>query len=395
MKITVIKHHQGGDVDQFNNAVIFDRESLNPIKKWWLDIDKTNFLLIFAIMIFGLIMTATSSPAIAAKIGVDKFFFLKKQLVFALIALQLLIAISFLDDEKIRILSFFAIITIFVLLIGVLIFGSQVKGAKRWISIFGFSLQPSEFAKVFFITFNAFLLHRLNHKKWQVKYGSSAFLFVLFASLLLLQPDFGMTLTFAIIWATQLFVFGLPMAFILIMGFLSIFGAIAAYITFPHVEDRINRFFDSSQANYQVERSMDAIINGSFFGTGPGHGVVKQYIPDAHTDFIFAVMAEEFGIISCIILLCVFLYLIARIIKRAKEEENMFIYLCLAGLVTQFSLQIFINIGVSLKLLPTKGMTLPFISYGGSSMLAMSICFGIILAFTKRKYHKKINYVDL
>lgn len=346
-------------------------------------------------MIFGLIMTATSSPAIATKIGVGKFFFLKKQLIFSLMGLSLLIIISFFDNEKIRIISFFGIASIFILLILVLIFGSQVKGAKRWISILGFSLQPSEFAKAFFITFNAFLLHRLNNQKWQIKYGSSAILFCLIALLLLLQPDFGMTLTFAIIWATQLFVFGLPMAFILIMGFLSIFAGIAAYVAFPHVEDRINRFFDSSQANYQVERSIDAIINGSFFGTGPGNGVVKQYIPDAHTDFIFAVMAEEFGVISCIILLFIFLYLIARIIKRTKEEENMFIYLCLCGLVVQFSLQIFINIGVSLKLLPTKGMTLPFISYGGSSMLAMSICFGIILAFTKRKYHKKMSDIDI
>jgi len=383
------------DESNSDNQTIFDRRSLNPLKKWWLDIDKVNFLLIFGIMIFGLIMTATSSPAIAAKIGVSKFFFLQKQLIFACVGLQLLIVISFLDDEKIRILSFFGIIAIFVLLISVLIFGTQVKGAKRWVSLMGFSLQPSEFAKAFFIIFNAFLLHRLSLKKWQIKYGASAVLFLSIATLLLLQPDLGMTLTFSIIWAAQLFVFGLPMAFILIMGFLSIFGAIAAYITFPHVEDRINRFFDSTQSNYQVERSLDAIVNGSFLGTGPGNGVVKQYIPDAHTDFIFAVMAEEFGIISCIILLCVFLYLIARIVKRTKEEENMFIYLCLSGLVVQFALQIFVNIGVSLKLLPTKGMTLPFISYGGSSMLAMSICFGTILAFTKRKYHKKVNHIDI
>ena len=382
-------------LDSLEKKTIFDRRSLNPIKKWWLDLDKVNFLLIFGIMMFGLIMTATSSPAIAAKIGVSKFFFLKKQLIFSFIGLWTMIVISFLDNEKIRVLSFFGIVTIFVFLISVLAFGTQVKGAKRWVSILGFSLQPSEFAKPFFIIFNAFLLHRLSLKKWQVKYGSSALLFVAMALMLLLQPDLGMTLTFSIIWAAQLFVFGLPIAFILIMGFLSIFGAVAAYITFPHVQDRINRFFDSSQANYQVERSMDAVVNGSFLGTGPGNGVVKQYIPDAHTDFIFAVMAEEFGIISCIILLFVFLYLIARIVKRSKEEENMFIYLCLCGLVVLFALQIFINIGVSLKLLPTKGMTLPFISYGGSSMLAMSICFGTILAFTKRKYHKKVNHIDI
>lgn len=378
-----------------NQNILFDRNQLNIIKKWWLDIDKINFLLILAIIVFGLFLVASSSPAIADKIGVSKFFFLKKQLIFALIAIFLLTIISFLNDEKIRIMSFFGIFVTFILLFGVLFFGSEVKGSKRWLAIFGFNIQPSEFAKIFFIIFNAFLLNRLQYHKWHIKYGASAILLLIIAILLLSQPDLGMTLTFSIIWATQLFVFGLPMAFIVIMAFFTIFGAIAAYITFPHVTDRINRFLDSNQTNYQVERSLDAIINGSLTGKGPGHGVVKKYIPDAHTDFIFAVIAEEFGIIFGIILLFVFLYLITRVIKRAREEENLFCYLCLVGLIVQYAFQIFINIGVSLKMLPTKGMTLPFISYGGSSLLAMSISFGIILSFTKRKYHKKISFEDI
>ncbi len=270
--------------------------------------------------------------------------------------------------------------------------GSETKGARRWVSLFGFTLQPSEFAKTFFIVFNAFILHKFHGSKIHLKYGISAALYLLLVVLLVQQPDFGMTLTFTVLWGAQLFIYGLPLPLIYIMGIVGVIGGIAAYIKFPHVEDRINRFLDSSEKNYQVERSLDAYVNGSFFGKGPGNGVVKDYIPDAHTDFIFAVVGEEFGIISCAVILIIFAYLITRIVKRALDEGDMFIYLSLCGLMMQFTMQVIVNIGVSLKLFPTKGMTLPFISYGGSSMISMAICFGLILAFTKRKYHKNVDY---
>jgi cell division protein FtsW len=215
------------------------------------------------------------------------------------------------------------------------------------------------------------------------------------AVLLILQPDFGMTLTFTIIWAIQLFLYGIPILLVYFLGFSVIALAIGAYLMLPHVEDRINRFLDSGEQNYQVERSLDAYVNGSFFGTGPGNGVVKAFIPDAHTDFIFAVVAEEFGVIFSIFVLLTFGYLVTRIIKRVLNEENMFAYLALCGLSMQFVIQVLINSGVSLGILPTKGMTLPFISYGGSSMISMSICFGLILALTKKKYHTNVDYGNM
>ncbi len=371
---------------------IFDRRYLNLVKKWWIDVDKINFLLVLGIIAFGLMMTATSSPAIAKKIGVDKFFFLKKQLIFACIAVTLLIVISFLDQERIKVFCLLGFVTTVFLLIAVLLFGSEAKGAKRWISLAGFTLQPSEFAKTFFIILNAFILQRLHFEKWQLKYGISVGLYLLIACLLLLQPDFGMTLTFSVLWVAQLFAYGLPIPFISAIAVVGVIGGIGAYAVFPHVEDRINKFLDSGEKNYQAERSIDAFVNGSFFGTGPGNGVVKKFIPDAHTDFIFAVVGEEYGIISCSIIVIIFAYLITRIVKRALDEEDMFIYLALCGLMMQFTMQVVVNIGVSLKLLPTKGMTLPFISYGGSSMISMAICFGLILAFTKRKYHRDVDY---
>jgi len=371
---------------------VFDRRYLNFLKKWWIDIDKINFLLVLGILLFGLMMTASSSPWIAKKINVDKFFFLKKQLIFAGVAVFLLIVISFLDQEKIKIFSLLGLLGAIALLMMVLIFGSEAKGAKRWITIGGFTLQPSEFAKTFFIICNAFILQRLHLEKWHVKYGISLGLYFLIVCLLILQPDFGMTITFTVLWVAQLFLYDLPLPFIYFLGFVAFIGAIGAYVVLPHVADRINKFLDSGEKNYQAERSIDAFVNGGFFGEGPGNGMVKKFIPDAHTDFIFAVVGEEYGIFSCAVIVLVFAYLITRIVKRALDEEDMFIYLALCGLMVQFTMQVIVNIGVSLKLLPTKGMTLPFISYGGSSMIAMSICFGLILAFTKRKYHKNVDY---
>ena len=373
----------------------FDRRYLNFLKKWWIDIDKVNFLLVLAIIVFGLMMTVTSSPAIAKKIDLEKFFFVKKQLIFALISVFLLVAISFLDQEKIKVFALFGMATTIILLVLVLLFGSEAKGAKRWISLLGFTLQPSEFAKTFFIIFNAFILQRLQSEKWVLKYGISAGLFLLIVSLLLLQPDFGMTLTFSALWAAQLFVYGIALPVVYGLAVAGILGGVGVYLVLPHVEDRINRFLDSGEKNYQAERSIDAFVNGSFFGTGPGNGVVKRFIPDAHTDFIFAVVGEEFGIVSCSIIVIIFAYLITRIVKRALDEEDMFTYLSLCGLMMQFSMQVLVNIGVSLGLLPTKGMTLPFISYGGSSMMSMAICFGLILAFTKKKYHLNVDYGNL
>jgi cell division protein FtsW len=370
----------------------FDRTSLNFIKKWWIDIDKINFFIIFGIIIFGLMMTASSSPVIAKKINVEKFFFLKKQIIFAIIAIFLMIAISFLNIEKVKSIGIFGLgLTIF-LLIGVLFFGSNTKGATRWLSIGGFTLQPSEFAKTFFVILNAFILQKYYFHKWQVRYGISTGLFLLIVSLLILQPDFGMTITFSILWASQLFLYGLPFPFIAILAMVACAGGVGAYIFLPHVEDRINRFLNSSETNYQAERSIDAFVNGSFFGVGPGNGMVKKFIPDVHTDFIFAAVGEEYGILTCMLIIIIFAYFITRIVKRAMEEEDLFVYLALCGLMIQFTMQVLVNVGVSLGMFPTKGMTLPFISYGGSSMISMAICFGLILAFTKRKYHRNVDY---
>lgn len=374
---------------------LFDRRGLNFIKKWWINIDKVNFLIVLGIISFGLMMIASSSPAVAERLNVDKFFFLKKQIIFASIAVFLIVAISFLNQERIKLFAIAGLAGAVILLMLVLIVGTEVKGSRRWISLFGFTLQPSEFAKTFFVICNAYILQKFSEEKLLKKYGISAALFTSMICLLILQPDFGMSLTFGVLWLTQIFIYGLPIFLVYVAGFSVVAGGLSAYIFLPHVEDRINRFLNTDQTNYQVERSLDAFVNGSFFGVGTGNGMVKNFVPDAHTDFIFSVIGEEYGILSCIAIIIIFAYLITRIVKRLLDEENMFIYLALCGLMMQFTMQVIVNIGVSLRLMPTKGMTLPFISYGGSSMLSMAICFGLILALTKKKYHKDVDYGNI
>jgi cell division protein FtsW len=380
---------------QIDEELVFDRRNLNPIKKWWVDIDKVNFLLVIFLIIFGLIMTFSSSPAISRKISTDNLFFIKKQIFFVFIAIATIIFISFFDKQQIKIASLFGFLACVALLVLVLMFGSEAKGAKRWITMLGFTLQPSEFTKIFFLVFNAFLLQKLREYKCFIKYGVSAFFYLLIVGLLILQPDFGMTLIVTALWTIQLFIFGLPMILIVFMGFMGVVGGVVAYLSLPHVADRVNKFLDLNEKNYQVERSVDAYINGGFFGTGPGNGLVKKYIPDAHTDFIFAVVAEEFGLIMCLFLMIVFMIIISRVIKRLIAEEDLFARLAVVGLISQIALQTIINIGVSIGMMPTKGMTLPFISYGGSSIIAISIGFGMILSLTKKKYNDKIDYDNI
>lgn len=374
---------------------VFDRCDLNILKKWWLNIDKINFLIVLGLMLFGLMISASSSGAMSKRIGVEKFFFLKKQLIFVGIALFILVVISLLDEEKTKILALIGMAGTIVLLMMVPIFGTETKGAKRWISLAGFTLQPSEFAKTFFVLFNAFLLQKFYEREWFVKYGYSAALYALILLLFIIQPDFGMSITLTALWIAQLFVSGIPLIVFYGLGVVVAIGAASAYLTLPHVEDRINRFLNSGEKNYQAERSLDAFVNGSFFGTGPGNGVVKKFIPDAHTDFVFAIVGEEYGIISCAAFVLLIAYLMTRLTKRTLEEKNLFCYLAMCGLMLEFAMQTVVNVGVSLQLLPTKGMTLPFISYGGSSMMSMAICFGIILALTKKKYHRDVDYGNI
>jgi cell division protein FtsW len=379
---------------KINNEFSFEREKLNLVKIWWLKIDKIILGLILFLILFGLFMNFTSSPAIARRIEVEQLFFFKKHLIFASMSIFILIFFSYLRESHIRLIFVPLFFIILIILILTLYFGSEIKGARRWVSVFGITMQPSEFAKVFFVIFNAYLLDKFHNSKFYIKYGASSLACFILVFFLILEPDFGMSFIIILLWASQLFLYGLPWLAIFIISIFVVAGVILAYIFLPHVKDRVDRFFEIGN-NYQVDRSIDAYINGGFFGTGPGGGLVKQHIPDSHSDFIFSVVAEEFGLIISSIIIFIFLYLITRIIKQNNVAKGYFSYLAISGLIIQFATQIIINIGVSLGMLPTKGITLPFISYGGSSLIAMSIAFGVILALTRKRYQTIIKDEDL
>lgn len=363
------------------------RKNMGLLGNWWWTIDRKTLFAICGIMLFSALMVPAASPAVAEHIGLDSFYFVRRQLVFLCIAACTMFSISLLSPATIKKLALIGLAGGIIALIAVLFVGYETKGAKRWLHIAGISIQPSEFIKPFFIVATAWLLTQRYARPEFPTYRVSIGLYALLVILLLLQPDFGMTATISAVWAAQLFLGGLPLFWIPVILVFSITGIIGAYIFLPHVASRIDGFLHpANNGNYQVQKSLQAFSNGGFFGKGPGEGVVKQSLPDSHTDFIFAVIGEELGILVCILLIGFFAFIVIRGIAQLREEHDLFITLSATGLLMLFGIQTIINMGVTLNLLPTKGMTLPFISYGGSSLLAMSITMGMLLALTRKRY---------
>jgi cell division protein FtsW len=265
--------------------------------------------------------------------------------------------------------------------------GPEIKGARRWIALPGFQLQPSEFIKPFFAVVAAWLFAAQKMYRRVPGYLISVALYAGIAAMLIKQPDLGMAAVVTMVWFGQFFMAGLPLWLVGMMGCLGFVGLFGAYLFLPHVTSRINRFLDPAAGDsYQVDRAMEAFMNGGLMGRGPGEGIVKRTIPDAHADFIFAVAAEEFGLIACLIIVGLFAFVVMRGFSRVLQETNLFVLLAATGLLVQFGLQAIVNMASTLHLMPTKGMTLPFISYGGSSLLALAIGMGMVLALTRKRY---------
>lgn len=357
----------------------------SEILKWWWSIDGIAFIMILAVISIGALLIATATPAVADRIGAESFYFMHRQFVYLFVSIVTIIILSTFDDVNIKRLAFVGFIVSIVLLVAVLFIGEEAKGSKRWLTIFGFSMQPSEFLKPFYAVLVGFILSEYHNKR-----NRSAFLicFIIhlgIIGLLLLQPDFGMTVTVTMVTAGQLFVAGLPILWIVFGGIIFISGAFASYMLLPHVAMRINSFLDSeNNVNYQVEKSLESYIQGGFFGKGPGEGTVKLVLPDAHTDFIFAVAGEELGALFCILIIVLIASIIVRGLVRLSNSKNLFHIYAVVGILMYFAIQSLFNIGVTLHMFPTKGMTLPFISYGGSSALSFAIAIGMYLGLTKR-----------
>ena len=311
-------------------------------------------------------------------------------------SLAIMVGLSFLTPKQVRRAAFILFAIAIPLLLATLFLGAEVKGSRRWISIAGFSLQPSEFVKPAFVVITAWLFAENSRRPEIPGNLFSIILFGIVGSLLIAQPDFGQTMLVGIVWGALFFMAGMPWLWIAALGGLALMGMAMAYFFFPHVAGRIDRFVTGEGDNFQVETGREAIVSGGWLGQGPGEGTVKRYLPDSHTDFTFAVAAEEFGIIACMLLVGVFAFIVLRVLSNALKERDPYVRLAASGLVMLFGIQSMINMMVTLQLMPAKGMTLPFISYGGSSLLSMSIVMGFVLALTrKRTDSRRASPMDL
>ena len=344
------------------------------IENWWLSIDKINFILIISLGITGVILSFSAN---------ENFYYINRHSIFFIISIFLLVFFSQLGDKNIRRVSLVSFFMLIFILLLVFLLDFEIRGAKRWLKIFSFSIQPSEIIKPFFIILTAWCIAQtINSKKYYI-----ILLFVFFAILLsfiILQPDFGMTILIATTFFCQLFVAGLPLLLVFVaLGFL-ITMTISSYYLFDHVKKRISSFLDSGADTYQIDLSIKTFQSGGILGKGPGQGILKESIPEANTDFIFAVAGEELGYVFCLIIILIILSIIIRTLIYVLKIQDPYKMIAISGLICSFGLQSLINIFSSIGLIPTKGMTLPFVSYGGSSMISISILFGFLLSLTNK-----------
>ena len=371
------------------------RSDTSVLSRWWWTVDKWSLFLLCALCGIGLLMTSAASPAVAERLNLPPMHFILRQALFIPPALAILVMTSMLTPKQVRRTAVVVFVIAIVLMAFTLVDGHQIKGARRWISIAGMSLQVSEFVKPAFAVTVAwmFAARRLGEDIPGNLIATGLLLLVI--TLLLAQPDLGQTGVVVSIWFAQLFLTGLSMVWIAGLMSLGVGGLVTAYFVFPHVASRVDRFFNPADGDsYQIDRAIEAFMNGGLFGTGPGAGTVKATLPDAHADFVFAVMGEEFGLIACLLLMLIFGVIVLRGFIRALQDSDLFVVLATTGLLVQFALQALINMASAVNLIPPKGMTLPFISYGGSSMIALSIMMGLLLAFTRANpYLNRSPYV--
>jgi cell division protein FtsW len=364
----------------------FSRTDRSVLGVWWWTVDRWSMAALVTLMLFGGLLVLAASPAVAVRLKLDSFYLVRHHFVLLAPAAVIMFAMSLMSPLGIRRLATIGLLVALVLTTITLFAGQEIKGARRWIDLAGLSIQPSEFVKPCFAVVAAWMFAEQHGKRRLPGNLISIALFFVIVALLMSQPDFGMTFVISITWFAQFVLAGLPLLWIGALLVVGVTGLVGAYFMFPHVATRIDRFLDpASGDSYQVDRALEAFVNGGLYGRGPGEGTVKQVLPDAHSDFVFAVAGEEFGLIACLLIVALFAFIVLRGYGRLLRESNLFVLLAAAGLITDFGLQAIINMASSLHLMPTKGMTLPFISYGGSSLLALALAMGMLLALTRRR----------
>jgi cell division protein FtsW len=365
----------------------FARTDRSAVAQWWWTVDRWSILAILVLIGFGSLLIMAASPAVAERIGADRLFFVRHYFSVLPIAMAVMFSVSFLSPRPVRHLAMVGFVIGIVLMAYTLIGGVEIKGARRWIDLPGLSIQPSEFVKPCFAVVAAWLFAQSKLRPSFPGQGIAIVFYVVVVALLMRQPDLGMAAVVSAVWFTQFFLAGLSLVWVVIFMFGGVAGLGGAYLLLPHVTSRIDRFLDpASGDSYQVDRSMDAFMNGGWWGRGPGEGTVKLTLPDAHADFVFAVAGEELGLVVCLVIVALFAFVVLRGFARLLQEGNLYVVLAGTGLLVQFGLQAIVNMASALHLMPTKGMTLPFISYGGSSLLALGLGMGMMLALTRRRF---------
>lgn len=356
------------------------------ISKWWWTVDRTLLFTVFGLILAGVVLLMAGGPPVAERLGLSTFHFVNRQAIFLVPAIGIILFISLLDPRWIRRLALVTYIGALGAVIAALFVGAEIKGARRWLSIAGMSVQPSEFLKPAFIVIVAWAFSESARRRDVPGAWLAVLLLPITIIPLMMQPDFGQTMLVTIAWTGLFFIAGLHWFWVLGIGGIGIIGMAAAYEFVPHVRERIERFFDKDSGDsFQIDAALESFSAGGLLGKGPGEGSVKRILPDAHTDFIFAVTAEEFGVVVCVVLVALFATIVIRALWVAQGSEDPFRRFAVTGLALMFGFQASINMLVNVHLIPAKGMTLPFISYGGSSLWSLALTTGFLIALTRKR----------
>jgi cell division protein FtsW len=365
---------------------MISREQRTPFSEWWWTVDRLMLAAILALVIAGVILSLAASPPVAVRIGLDPFHFFHRHVLFLVPSIFVMIATSFLSPKHIRRSALIVLAFALVLIVATLLFGPEVKGSRRWITLLGVNIQASEAAKPAFVVVIAWLFSESARRPEMPATSMALVLLLTLVALLVAEPDFGQTMLVLAVWGTLFFLAGMRMIWVFGLAGASATGLFTAYLFVPHVAGRIKRFMDPASGDtYQLDMALESFMHGGWFGQGPGEGTVKRLLPDSHTDFVLSVAAEEFGIVLCLALLALYAFIVLRSLSRAYATEDMFSRFAIAGLAVMFGTQAAINMAVNLHLIPAKGMTLPFISYGGSSMISLAYGVGMLLALTRQR----------
>ncbi len=375
---------------------MLSRAQRTPFGEWWWTVDRLTLAAIGALMLAGVVLSLAASPPVAGRLGLDPFYFVNRHILFLLPSIAVMLGVSFLSPQQVRRLSLLIFAVSLVLAAATPFFGPEIKGARRWLILFSVSIQPSEFLKPAFVIIVAWLFGESAKRPDMPANTFSLMLLLTVVALLVLQPDFGQTMLIALVWSALFFMAGMRVVWVFGIAGLAGGGLLSAYYTVPHVARRIQRFLDPASGDtFNIDIATESFMRGGWLGKGPGEGTIKRLLPESHTDFVFAVAAEEFGIALCLVIVALFAFIVIRMLLRAMRNDDPFTRFAAAGLTILFATQSAINMAVNLHLIPAKGMTLPFISYGGSSMISLGYAMGMLLALTREQPRAAIIAPDL